>query len=161
MRRVTGSIPVKKWTPQEDARLRFMYAQGMHTRDIAAALGCSRSAVDTRAGRIGVKRKEGPSFRATPGECIVETPKEESVIKKVKTFTSKIKTEAPVAADYLRKYYSSVFRCDIKMYENKPGTWGDRHGLDDHGKNQYFVAGKGTMWIDELVELAQRHGLSA
>lgn len=77
-----------------------------------------------------------------------------------KVFTNQMRSEAAAAAHFLRRHYGSVFRCDIKMWESKPGTWGDARGLFDHGRNQYFVSGKGTMWLDELIELARSHGFT-
>lgn len=89
-----------------------------------------------------------------------ELEEEKTRPPEVRQFREKVKAIAPVAADFLRKHYSAVFRCDIKLWEARSGTWGSQRGLPDYGKNQYFVAGKGPMWIDELIELAVKHGFN-
>lgn len=75
-------------------------------------------------------------------------------------FNTKTKTIAAEAAQYLRKHFHNVFRADIQMYEQSSHTWGDVNKVPHRGINQYFVAGKGTLWLDELIALAERKGFT-
>lgn len=75
-------------------------------------------------------------------------------------FSTKTKTIAAEAAQFLRKHFQNVFRADIQMYEQSSHTWGDVNKAPHRGINQYFVAGKGVLWLDELIALAERKGFS-
>ena len=80
----------------------------------------------------------------------VETPRRE--------FNTKTKMIAAEAAQYLRSHFRNVFRADIQMYEQSSHTWGDVNKVPHRGINQYFVVGKGVLWLDELIALAERKG---
>lgn len=67
-------------------------------------------------------------------------------------------TALEMAASHLRRKYPNVHRCDIQLREFERTTWGDAHGVPNHGKGYYFVAGKGVMTEDELVALAEKTG---
>lgn len=67
-------------------------------------------------------------------------------------------TVAAEAANFLRRTHTNVHRCDIQLTEFSRETWGDRYGVPDHGIGYYFVAGRGIMTDDELIELAQKGG---
>lgn len=75
-------------------------------------------------------------------------------------FDTKTKTVAADAAQYLRKHFQNVFRADIQMYEQSSHTWGDVNKAAHRGFNQYFVSGKGVLWLDELIALAEAKGYS-
>lgn len=65
---------------------------------------------------------------------------------------------AAEAAHFLRRYHASVHRADIKMYEHSPHTWGDVKNVPHRGINQYYVAGRGVMWLDDLIAYAESKG---
>lgn len=48
------------WTPWEDAQLRAAYGAGLLVRDVAALIGRTPSAVNTRAYKLGVKHPDHP-----------------------------------------------------------------------------------------------------
>lgn len=68
------------------------------------------------------------------------------------------KLVAVEAAKFLRRYHPSVHRADIKMYEHSSHTWGDVNNVPFRGINQYYVAGKGVMWSDDLIAYAETKG---
>jgi hypothetical protein len=67
---------------------------------------------------------------------------------------------AAEAANFLRRTHPSVHRADIRMYEQSAHTWGDVKNVPYRGVNQYFVSGKGIMWIDDLIAYAQTKGFT-
>lgn len=67
-------------------------------------------------------------------------------------------TVSQQAANYLRRHYRNVHRCDIQMREYERTTWGDEQGVPNHGRDHYYVAGRGVITNAELVKLAERHG---
>ena len=73
-------------------------------------------------------------------------------------FNGRTKMIAAEAARFLRHYHASVHRADIKMYEHSPHTWGDVNNIPHRGINQYYVAGKGVMWLDDLIAYAEAKG---
>lgn len=62
------------------------------------------------------------------------------------------------AANHLRRLYPNVHRCDIQMREFDRTTWGDEHKVPNHGQGFYYVAGRGVITNDDLIQLAERHG---
>jgi hypothetical protein len=83
-------------------------------------------------------------------EPAVEVPRRE--------FNGRTKLIAVEAAQFLRRSHQSVHRADIQMYEHTSQTWGDVHNVAHRGVNQYFVAGKGVMWFDDLIVYAETNG---
>lgn len=73
-------------------------------------------------------------------------------------FSSHTKLIAAEAANFLRRIHPSVHRADIRMYEQSPHTWGEVKNVPFRGINQYFVSGKGIMWIDDLIAYAEAKG---
>lgn len=73
-------------------------------------------------------------------------------------FSTKTKMVAADAAHYLRRYYRNVFRTDILMFEQSSKTWGDAYEIQHRGFNQYYVEGKGVLWLDDLIALAEARG---
>jgi hypothetical protein len=73
-------------------------------------------------------------------------------------FNGRTKLVAAEAAQFLRRFHSSVHRADIKMYEHSSHTWGDVKNVPHRGINQYYVAGKGIMWLDDLIDYATSKG---
>jgi hypothetical protein len=73
-------------------------------------------------------------------------------------FNGRTKLMAAEAAHFLRRTHPSVHRADIKMYEQSSHTWGDVNNVPHRGINQYFVSGKGMMWLDDLIAYAQAKG---
>lgn len=73
-------------------------------------------------------------------------------------FNGRTKLVAAEAARFLRRFHSSVHRADIKMYEHSSHTWGDVKNVPHRGINQYYVAGKGIMWLDDLIDYATSKG---
>ena len=65
------------------------------------------------------------------------------------------------AAHYLRKTYSSVHRCDLRLYDNGPQTWGSKHGVPNAGRGFYHVDGVGNILNAELIALARKKGFVA
>lgn len=64
------------------------------------------------------------------------------------------------AAHYLRKIYGNVHRCDLRLHENGPATWGTKHGVPDAGRGYYHVDGAGNITNAELIALARKKGFS-
>jgi hypothetical protein len=75
-------------------------------------------------------------------------------------FRGHTKLIAAEAANFLRRTHPSVHRADIRMYEQSAHTWGDVKNVPYRGVNQYFVSGKGIMWIDDLIAYAQTKGFT-
>jgi hypothetical protein len=73
-------------------------------------------------------------------------------------FSGHMKLTAAEAAQFLRRFHASVHRADIKMYEHSSHTWGDVKNIPHRGINQYYVAGKGIMWLDDLIDYATSKG---
>lgn len=101
----------------------------------------------------------------TPEEKRMREPvKAENILKKIaheqprREFKSHERLIAAEAAHYLRRTHVNVHRADIQMYENSSHTWGDVHEIPHRGINQYFVSGKGVMWLDDLVAYAETKG---
>ena len=72
--------------------------------------------------------------------------------------SGRTKLVAGEAAKFLRRYHPSVHRADIKMFEHSSHTWGDVNNVPFRGINQYYVAGKGIMWGDDLIAYAESRG---
>jgi hypothetical protein len=72
--------------------------------------------------------------------------------------SGRTKLVAAEAAKFLRRYHPSVHRADIKMFEHSSHTWGDVNNVPFRGINQYYVAGKGIMWSDDLIAYAESRG---
>jgi hypothetical protein len=72
--------------------------------------------------------------------------------------SGRTKLVAVEAAKFLRRYHPSVHRADIKMFEHSSHTWGDVNNVPFRGVNQYYVAGKGIMWSDDLIAYAESRG---
>ena len=68
-------------------------------------------------------------------------------------------SRAKRAARWLQRKLPCVFWGGIYLYENDQTTWGDVNGLPHKGRDHYYVAGKGPMWIDDMVELAFEYGM--
>lgn len=64
------------------------------------------------------------------------------------------------AADYLRRYFANVHRCDIQLNVGSGRTWGDKRGLQNHGKGFWNVDGKGILNAEQVVCLAREKGFS-
>lgn len=73
-------------------------------------------------------------------------------------FKSKEKLIAAEAAQYLRRTHANIHRADILMFENSSQTWGDVNQIKHRGINQYYVSGKGVMWLDDLIAYAESKG---
>ena len=69
-------------------------------------------------------------------------------------------SSAGKAADYLRRYFSNVHRCDIQIFVGRSGTWGDKHGLANHGRGFWNIDGKGILNAEQVVCLAKEKGFS-
>lgn len=65
------------------------------------------------------------------------------------------------AAHYLRKFYSNVFRANIRMFDGNKQTWGDVHELPNSGNDYYVVGRLGPMLLDDVVELARKNGFQS
>ena len=72
--------------------------------------------------------------------------------------SGRTKLVAAEAAKFLRRYHPSVHRADIKMFEHSSHTWGDVNNVPFRGINQYYIAGKGIMWSDDLIAYAESRG---
>jgi hypothetical protein len=86
----------------------------------------------------------------------IKTEEERTVPRR--EFNGRTKLVAAEAAHFLRRYHPSVHRADIKMYEHSSHTWGDVNNVPFRGINQYYVAGKGIMWSDDLIAYAETRG---
>lgn len=65
-----------------------------------------------------------------------------------------------LAAGFLRRTFSNVFRCDILLYEGKRTTWGDEHGLPHHGRYHYCVGKLGPLERDNMLSVAEQRGFT-
>lgn len=54
---------LNKWTPEEDARLRTLWAGEMLARNIALEISRTKDAVIGRAYRLGLARRDDPSWK--------------------------------------------------------------------------------------------------
>lgn len=81
-----------------------------------------------------------------------------SSLDKPREDLSHLTTKAEAAAHYLRRYYANVFKADIRYTDIGRETWGFREGLPNGGRHQYSVSGVGVLWLDELIELAEKRG---
>ena len=72
--------------------------------------------------------------------------------------SGRTKLVAAEAAHFLRRFHPSVHRADIKMFEHSSHTWGDVNNVPFRGINQYYIAGKGIMWSDDLIAYAESRG---
>lgn len=64
------------------------------------------------------------------------------------------------AAHYLRRVYSNVHRCDLRLYENGAATWGVKHGVPNSGRGYYHVDGIGNILNVDLIALARKKGFT-
>ena len=69
-------------------------------------------------------------------------------------------SSAGKAAEYLRRFFSNVHRCDIQLNVGSGRTWGDKHGVANHGKGFWNVDGKGVLTAEQVVCLAKEKGFS-
>lgn len=72
-------------------------------------------------------------------------------------------TELDSAAHHLRRYYSVVHRCDIKLYseldpQRKHITWGAVRGVPNDGVGWYYVDSLGIVANETVVTLAREKG---
>jgi hypothetical protein len=79
-----------------------------------------------------------------------------TVAKRV--FNGRAKMVAAEAANFLRRTHPSVHRADIRMFEQSSHTWGDVNNIPHRGINQYYVSGKGVMWLDDFIAYAEKKG---
>jgi hypothetical protein len=86
----------------------------------------------------------------------INIKEDEPVIRR--EFTGQTKMIAAEAAHFLRRFHASVHRADIKMFEHSSHTWGDVNNVPHRGINQYYVAGRGLMWLDDLIAYAESRG---
>jgi hypothetical protein len=105
-------------------------------------------------GTVAVSKTERYAEITTPAP--VNTEQEPTVARR--EFRGHTKLIAAEAANFLRRTHPSVHRADIRMYEQSAHTWGDVKNVPYRGVNQYFVSGKGIMWIDDLIAYAQTKG---
>ena len=68
--------------------------------------------------------------------------------------------KADRAAHYLRRFYPSVHKADIRIRENGFTTWGSERGLPNLGRGYYHVAGVGVVPLPAMMELASAKGWS-
>lgn len=243
---------INEWTPEEDAKLRELYAANLMPAQIARALGRTANAVDSRRRKLGLKR-DFVVEKAPPPDDLAERLKTMNVtqliehygrartvifrwmrelqLKKVVTgvrkkaipanfhkmattmtraelmrlyntnhvtikgwleelgvtplsmldrraqmakpvpikieeectvprreFKGHTKLIAADAAQFLRRIHACVHRADIQMYEQSSHTWGDVNDVPHRGVNQYFVSGKGVLWLDDLIAYAETKG---
>lgn len=67
--------------------------------------------------------------------------------------------DADLAANYLRRFYTNVFRCDIPFSRSK--TWGFMHGVPNGGRGYYHVDRIGVLANSDVIELAKKKGWTA
>ena len=67
---------------------------------------------------------------------------------------------ADKAAHHLRRFYSRVHRCDLKMYTGRNTVWADMQTppIPNHGIGYYWVAGKGAILNADMIDLAVSRG---
>jgi hypothetical protein len=64
------------------------------------------------------------------------------------------------AAHHLRRHYSAVHRCDLRMYTGRNTVWADVQAppIPNHGIGYYWVAGKGAILNADMIDLAITKG---
>lgn len=62
------------------------------------------------------------------------------------------------AADHLRRRFTNVFRCSIRLKQRSLETYGDWLGLPDHGNGWWHIATVGNIRTADMIALAQQHG---
>ena len=66
-----------RWTPENDARLTRLWADGMQGRDIGEALGgCSEDAVRARAEKLRLPRRKAPDWTADEDATLLRLRRE-------------------------------------------------------------------------------------
>ena len=67
---------------------------------------------------------------------------------------------AAKAAHFLRRFYPSVHRCDLKMYTGRNTVWANTRtpAIPNNGIGYYWVSGRGAMKNAEVIDLATRQG---
>jgi len=70
-----------------------------------------------------------------------------------------VPTNLDLAADHLRRFYSNVHSCSIRMTLGK--TWGEYHNLPNKGRGLYYVEGVGVVTNEGMLRLARKHGHDA
>lgn len=127
-----------------------------------------------RVGSLQINRiieATGIRSRATTHELAASRPPSEPKARKprqprrrgggivtMEFFRSGNSTLPQQAANYLRRTHCNIHRCDILMREFDRTTWGDLHGVPDHGVGYYFVDGKGIISEEQLVYYAEKSG---
>lgn len=134
-------------------------APRMTQADLMRHYNCGRERIYKLIAVTGVqpmKHTDKPPKQKTVREI---TPKVvRSGLDRAREDLSHLTTKAEAAAHYLRRYYANVFRADIRYTDIGRETWGFREGLPDGGRHQYSVSGVGVLWLDELIELAEKRG---
>lgn len=134
----------------------YAVAPNMFKKELQAYYAMSRLQIERLVETTGIKtRPMNPPPKPKP---VSSRP-----IKQFKQFIHKRTPDiAPgvpsAAAQFLRRHYLSVHRCDIHMTETTSETWGDRHKLPNRGKGLYYVAGVGVVSELQLVNLALDKG---
>ena len=64
------------------------------------------------------------------------------------------------AANYLRRFYRNVFRCDLVVRDDSRGKvlWGDQHKLPNRGRGFYHVDNLGVLANNDVIALAIKKG---
>lgn len=75
-RRTGASASWGGWTPELDARLRTLWADGMSTPRIGATLGCGKNAAIGRAHRLDLAARTSPVRKAPDGRLAIEVVRE-------------------------------------------------------------------------------------
>lgn len=99
-----------------------------------------------------ITERRAQNAKATPVEVV------DNVSVARREFSGHTKLVAAEAAKFLRRVHASVHRADIKMYEHSSHTWGEVNNVPHRGANQYYVSGKGIMWLDDLIAYAEAKG---
>ncbi|OXE37495.1 MAG: hypothetical protein CGW95_01205 [Phenylobacterium zucineum] len=155
-----------KTRPRKDIEVPADWAEVAPTKfkvELSVHYGLSSRMIDRLIERTGIRS------RKTVHELARERPSKEQHQRPLcwrpsgSFYTFRNGAELPrstpeAAAQFLRRRYANVHRADIRMKEGSAETWGDRRGLPDHGKGQYYVHPVGVVSELDLVMLAVRHG---
>lgn len=134
----------------------FDLAPTLTVPEIVEHYGLARSTVRRMIKRTGITpqpAKSGPPKGTMPANRYRVARGHFSV-----NVRGNVETEVAEAANYLRRFYRNVFRCDIVARENPKVLWGELHDVPNKGVGYYHVDKKGILANTEVIDLAKAKG---
>lgn len=126
-------------------------AKTMHLPELMSKYQLGRKMVISILADNGVRAIDGEVKRKSLGLSRVEP-----IVRK----PERVESIHERAADYLRRFYANVHRCDIKVFEHQRVTWGDLNNVPDHGVGYYYVDGRGVLTNVQVLSIARERGFA-